>query len=154
MMDLFIRLENGNIVGHPYTAENVRQGFGVDPETNPMFARFYREIQNITPNVLQKAVSSYGRVNDGWGDVWESVDLTGDELTEKQAKINEEITAFIQRRTEIATELMNEATDPADKIVYQNHITYIQSYTVTDFNVPYITYPKLPIKDENGQWNI
>jgi hypothetical protein len=156
-LELFIRIdENGNCVNHPYIADNLRD-CAIDPDGHPDYEPFVRvefADSGVVPNLLQKPVVSYQKVNGVWTDVWSAEDLTGDELTAMQAEIAADVANFINTRVEQATELMNAATTDADKQVYQNFITTVQNFAITDFNIPWtsINWPQLPKKDENGNW--
>ena len=154
-MELYICIdENGNCVNHPYFADNLRDA-GIEPTNNPEYVPFVRVTLNesgLVLNLLQFPVVAYQKVADVWTDVWSAADLTGDDLLERQTELSTMVVEFIQRRTVKATALMEAATDAFDKQVYQAHIAAVQAFTITDFNVSAINWPKLPTKDQNGNW--
>jgi hypothetical protein len=152
MYDLYIRIdENGNTINHPYFTENLID-CGIDPTTDPSYAPFKRVTQEesgIVVNLLQMPVVSYGKVDNIYTDIWSVIDLTGDELTAKKAEISQQVTDGIADRIDTANILLEKATLDSDKQNLQNYLVTIKAFTVTDYNVPTISWPVMPKLTQN-----
>ena len=93
--NLYIRIENGIPVNHPVLESNLLQLFGEIPNNYFTFKRNTRPTSD-TYGPYKKVVgetATYQFVDGIWQDVWEIVDLTPDEILQKQ----NEIKSFHQR---------------------------------------------------------
>jgi len=82
---MFIRIENGQPVGHPILAENFRQAYpNLDPtDTAIGFARFIRVArQDVGQYKVVISGPTYGWVGDTVQDIWETRDMTPEERAE------------------------------------------------------------------------
>lgn len=85
MSEMFIRLENGQPVDHPIMGDNFRRAFPqIDPNNpGPGFAKFVRIPKNAVGKY--KVVTggpTYGWVGDTVQDIWETRDMTPEEMAE------------------------------------------------------------------------
>jgi len=82
---MFIRIENGQPVGHPILAENFRQAYpNLDP-TDPAngFAEFIRIArQDVGKYKVILSGPTYEWVGDAVQDIWETRDMTPEERAE------------------------------------------------------------------------
>jgi hypothetical protein len=155
--DFYVQIDkNGNMIGHPYSGENLRHALNINPDIDSNYEPFQRislEQSNVVPNLLQKVIHSYQKNNNIWQDVWTIVDLTGDELNIKEQEIRDDVGNFVKIRIGWANDIISQTTSEDDKKQCQDHINAIQSFTVTNFNVIGINLPKLPYKDKDNIWH-
>jgi L-rhamnose isomerase len=83
MMELYIRLQNGEPFEHPIFGDNFRQAFpDVDINNLPAeFARFER-IEAPLCGEYEKPVLTYGWVDGMVKDIWSVVEMTAEEKAE------------------------------------------------------------------------
>jgi hypothetical protein len=86
-MILYIKVENGQPVGHPYFLDNLMHYYGGLPSDHEPFYRIAAP-KDLVANTFQKIVSTYVKGFDGsvWTDSYSVVDMTEEE---KQELINE-----------------------------------------------------------------
>jgi hypothetical protein len=84
-MELFIKLENGQPVGHPIFANNLRQAYpNIDP-SDPVhgFAKFVRiKREDVGQYKVVLSGPTYAWVGDTVQDIWETRDMTAEERAE------------------------------------------------------------------------
>jgi len=96
-MKLYIKVVDGQTVGHPALADNLLQAFpdGIPNEFEP----FERIQSNQKLKFAQKAVVSYEKNEAGvWIDVWSVVDLSEEELAEKTTFVTNQINRELEER--------------------------------------------------------
>jgi hypothetical protein len=90
-MELFIRIKDGQPFEHPIFGHNFRQAFP-DVDTNNLpaeFARFVR-VQAPAVSVYEKSRSvSYQLVDGAYTDVFSIIQMTDEEIAEKQQAIKD-----------------------------------------------------------------
>lgn len=92
MMELFIRVKNGQAFEHPIFGDNFRQAF---PNVNtanlpPEFARFER-VAAPAIGVYEKLSVTYADRGDGvYHDAWTVLDLTPEEKASKQQAVKDD----------------------------------------------------------------
>ena len=82
MMEMFIKLENNQPVGHPILGSNFRQVFPhIDPNNpGPDFAKFIRVDRNdVGQYKVVVSGPTYEWVGDTVQDIWETRDMTDEE---------------------------------------------------------------------------
>jgi hypothetical protein len=85
-MNLMIKIENGQPVGHPVFVENFMQSFpGVDP-----FQNGYAPFERVAAGAVEKYQVATGNHNYGWvgdvvKDIWETREMTPDERADLDA---------------------------------------------------------------------
>jgi hypothetical protein len=100
MMELFIQIRNGQPFEHPIFGDNFRQAFP-DIDVNnlpPEFAKFER-VERPMLGVYQAMIQddpTYELVDGIWKDVWHVRDMTAEEKTITDQKIEEYKTVTIQ----------------------------------------------------------
>jgi len=87
MDNLYIQIENGQPVGHPFFESNLIQCYGKVPSDFAPFNRIDLRSLGLTKSLFQNFVSTYTLSSDGvtWQDNWAVVDMTD---AEKEEKIN------------------------------------------------------------------
>lgn len=81
-MELFIKLENGQPVGHPIMGDNFRRVFPqIDPNNpGPEFAKFIRiNREDVGQYKVVIGGPTYAWVGDTVQDIWETRDMTAEE---------------------------------------------------------------------------
>ena len=81
-MELFIKLENGQPVGHPIMGDNFRHVFPqIDPNNpGPQFAKFVRvNREDVGQYKVVLSGPTYGWVGGTVQDIWETRDMTAEE---------------------------------------------------------------------------
>lgn len=93
-MELYIKVENGQVVSHPAYAHNLMQAFQMIPEgwepfvrTNPPEITAAQKLNTDDPK--------YHKANGVWTDLWEITELTAEE---KAAKKEQVISEFNNRK--------------------------------------------------------
>ena len=84
-MELFIKLENGQPVGHPIAGPNFRQAYpNLDPnDPTHGFAKFVRvSRKDVGQYKVVISGPTYGWVGDTVQDIWETRDMTPEERAE------------------------------------------------------------------------
>ena len=84
-MQMFIRIENGQPVDHPIMGDNFRRAFPhIDPNNpGPEFAKFIRVGRNeVGKYKVVLSGPTYAWVGDTVQDVWETRDMTPEEMAE------------------------------------------------------------------------
>jgi len=84
-MDMFIKIENGQPVGHPIMGSNFRQAYpNIDP-SDPAhgFTKFVRvNREDVGQYKVVLSGPTYGWVGDTVQDIWETRDMTPEEQAE------------------------------------------------------------------------
>lgn len=99
MINLYLKIENGQPVGHPFTKENLLDIHGEIPSDFVPFKRVqlheYEE-HGLFASDYQKHVSSYGLGEDGitWQDIWRIEDMTADEIAVRRQQLKEDEEEF------------------------------------------------------------
>lgn len=90
-MELFIRIQNGEITGHPLLKENLLQAYpDIDLSTTTEFVPFVRVLAP-TPGVYDKTPTvSYVLENGVAKDVWTVEPMTPAEKLERQQQVKEQ----------------------------------------------------------------
>ena len=85
-MNLMIKIENGQPVGHPVFVENFTRAFpGIDPFQSG-YSLFERVAKNAIPKYqVATGNHSYGWVGDVVKDIWETREMTPDERADLDA---------------------------------------------------------------------
>jgi hypothetical protein len=83
MENLYIQVQNGQIINHPATEENLLQAFGSIPSDWEKFIKTEPPKLSIYQK-LEVSGSIYQKINDVWTDVWQIIDITDAEKQEKQ----------------------------------------------------------------------
>jgi len=81
-MEMFIKLENGQPVGHPIMGDNFRRVFPqIDPNNpRPEFAKFVRvNRKDVGQYKVVLSGPTYAWVGDTVQDIWETRDMTAEE---------------------------------------------------------------------------
>lgn len=90
MMEMFIRIENGQPVDHPIMGDNFRRAFPyIDPSNpSPDFAKFVRvPKESVSKDKVIIGGPTYQWVDGVVQDVWETRDLTPEELLDMQLSV-------------------------------------------------------------------
>jgi len=82
-MNLFIQVENNQVINHPAVEENLMQVFGTIPANWEPFMRVSRPIPDVY-QVLESDNPTYEKINDVWADVWAIRDMTSEEKIARQ----------------------------------------------------------------------
>ena len=82
-MNLFIQVENNQVINHPAVEDNLMQVFGTIPENWKPFTRIPRPIPDVY-QVLESDNPTYEKINDVWTDVWVIRDMTSEEKIARQ----------------------------------------------------------------------
>lgn len=85
MSEMFIRIENGQPVDHPIMGNNFRRAFpNIDPNSpGPEFAKFIRvPKKDVGRYKVVLSGPTYAWVGDTVQDVWETRDMTPEEMAE------------------------------------------------------------------------
>ena len=149
-LELYIKVdENGNAVGHPYLAENLRDHFpnGIPQDQYQTFLRIEKPVPNIFQNVSD--APTYQKINDIWQDVWEITSKSDDEIRQIKTNIDQKVTEIKTIRIDkVNGFIADPATTDAQKTAYNNYLAQLRVYTVTD----YLNWevPKIPKLDSNG----
>ena len=149
-LELYIKVdENGNAVGHPYLAENLRDHFpnGMPQDQYQTFLRIEKPVPNIFQNISD--APTYQKINDIWQDVWEITSKSDDEISQIKINIDQKVTEIKTIRIDKVNGLIADpATTDAQKPAYNNYLAQLQDYTVVD----YLNWevPKIPKLDLNG----
>ena len=91
-MNLYIEIENGQPIGHPFMEENLLQTYGDIPSNFAPFKRVPRTEHNLSFTDYEKDVCAYALSDDGvtWYDKWTIEPLTSDEIVVRIAEIQRE----------------------------------------------------------------
>jgi hypothetical protein len=91
-MNLYLKIENNQAVGHPFLEENLLHVHGQIPSNFAPFKRRTPEECGLFAGDYQKYVSTYILSDDGvtWQDNWSLEDMNADEIAVRMAKIEEE----------------------------------------------------------------
>lgn len=89
-MELYIRVQNGQPIGHPILKENLQQAFpNIDLTTTTDFAPFER-VSAPAPGPYDKSINShYGLVNGVYKDIWTVEPMTQEERLTKQNQVKQ-----------------------------------------------------------------
>ena len=89
--NLYIEIQSGSPVGHPYLESNLMQVYGEIPSNFEPFKRTHFRDSGLTPGVYQKFVCTYELGANGvtWEDTWSVADMTKDEIAAKQTSITD-----------------------------------------------------------------
>ena len=88
MINLYIKIKDGQCDGHPALESNLIEAFGAVPSDWEPFVR----VGHPTPGVYEVLVSddsTYSKVNGVWTDVWPVRDMTIEEKTAKQQAVKD-----------------------------------------------------------------
>ena len=85
-MNLFIKIENNNPVGHPALEYNLIQAFGVIPNEWEPFIRVSHPNIGVY-QVLESDSTVYQKIGGMWTDVWLVRNMTMQEKIEKQNSV-------------------------------------------------------------------
>jgi hypothetical protein len=85
-MNLFIKIENDNPVGHPALEDNLIQAFGTIPNEWESFIRVPCPDIGVY-QILESDIPSYQKIDDMWTDVWLVRNMTIQEKTDKQNSV-------------------------------------------------------------------
>lgn len=108
MMNLFIRIENGQPVNHPAFEDNLMHAFGEIPANWESFTRVERPVAT-TYQVFDAIDSTYEKVNGVWTDVWSLRDMTAEEIAAKQQRVKDDW-ASLPNRDNFTAWQFNEST--------------------------------------------
>jgi len=149
---LFIKVIDGQPVDHPVFQANLLQVYESQDKIPPEYKPFQRYLQYVTPGPLQKAVCTYQYVNEQWCDVWEVVDMTEEEKTERTKEIHEwakDSESAIRRKTE---RRITETTNEIHIAVFNRYLSLLDAWELD------ITNPKFPdppfYTPETDTWTI
>lgn len=153
MLELFIRIVDGQPFEHPILGDNFRQAFP-DVDVNnlpPQFARFIRK-PRPDHSRFEKASVSYGWDGDVVTDVWtiepmSAVEIEGLVMQEKAAALQ-----LLEFRIQTCTERMVETDDAAQIAVWQACRDAHSEWVFESINPITPPFPRFPVKDENGNW--
>ena len=149
-LELYIKVdENGNAVGHPYLAENLRDHFpnGMPQDQYQTFLRIEKPVPNIFQNISD--APTYQKINDIWQDVWPLIQKSTEEVAGIKAQIDQIILNIkTERVAKVNSLIADNFTTEAQKTAYNNYLAQLQAYTVID----YLNWevPKIPKLDLNG----
>jgi hypothetical protein len=87
-MNLYIKVENGWVKGHPAVEENLIQAFGAIPEHWEPFVRVERPTLEVY-QILVSSEAAYLKINGVWTDVWSIRDMTSEEKAAKQQEVKD-----------------------------------------------------------------
>ena len=85
-MNLFIKIENDNPVGHPALEDNLIQAFGTIPSEWKSFIRVPCPDIGVY-QILESDIPSYQKIDNMWTDVWLVRNMTIQEKTDKQNSV-------------------------------------------------------------------
>ena len=84
-MELFIKIEDGQLIGHPVTKKNLLSAFPNADATNDWIA--FERVAQPELGVYEIAEFSYGIVDGLAKDVWSVRQMTNEEKTDKQNQV-------------------------------------------------------------------
>jgi len=149
---LFIKIINGEPEGHPVFEANLIQVFETKDKIPPEYKPFCRCPQNVIPGPLQNAICSYQFVNDQWCDVWDIVDMTEEEVTNRSIEIHNwarDAEVLLRRKTE---RRITETTNKEHIAVFNRYLSLLDAWEL-DITNP--KFPDAPIYDlETDTWTI
>jgi hypothetical protein len=150
-MNLFIELRDGEPYGHPILEDNFREVFpDIDTQNLPSnFARFVRTSPPSNIGLLEVEESTYQFVGDVVTDVWTVRPLEGEQYAARMEQLRIGLEGDIEGEKFLAQSKIDEATDPAVKAAWQEHLAVISAIVITD-PVAQRSLPLPPRVTENG----
>jgi len=154
-MKLYIKVENGQAVGHPSFEDNLIQAF---PEGIPdYFEPFERFESPPVSSFSQTSVCTYVKdINGVWHDSWLLVEMTEEELNNKIKNIEN---MLIQQAKDYAIWAQSQvlsciaSSDSNGVLAWENYIKECENWvplSIYPTQIP--AFPKRLIKDAYGNW--
>jgi hypothetical protein len=138
MMELFIRIVDGQPFEHPILGDNFRQAFP-DVDVNnlpPEFARFER-VPQPKLKYSQIAVGPVYQWVDGVvKDVWSIQELSGDALAERVQTKTRQFNEYRQNMVLVAQTYLAQETDPVAVQDWTSWLANLNAWALTDFDNP------------------
>jgi hypothetical protein len=159
-MSLYIQIENGQPIGHPYHEENILDVHGEVPSNYQPF--MHKEKPDIEFGVYQKQQKTYGLSPDGvtWTEIFTAVDMTPEEKEEEVKFLNKLILLRIRFYLDQSNIIISELTDENQIALWNTYKDKVNAIVMTDDPVNIIV-PLMPKKidgvfvpnvDDNNVW--
>lgn len=142
-MSLYIEVQNGQAVNHPFLDSNLLNLYGSVENFPSEFQPFKRvEIPHDEIDLFKKYESSYQCIDGIWQDVWSIVDMNSEEVAEATIQRN----LYLQNELEIlkkeAQTIFDSLESASDQAAWQHYLDSIDSWTFNDIVNP--TWPRRP----------
>lgn len=144
-MRLYIKIENGRPVGHPYFESNLLEA-GIDPLEG--YARFYRVASPEDLGHYEVAEVSYEWVDDAVSDVWTIREMSEEEKAVKRADMVRQINESVVQAKSHAMSELDAAQSDSDKAIWADFIAQLEAYECVDPDNPKL--PPMPRKMADG----